>query len=91
MMQMGMVINESLRLYPPVLGVLRKAAKEVQLGQFMLLADTNVKVTNFALQGPQIWGEDVHVFKPERFFEGVAKATNNNPAAFLPFRLGPHA
>ncbi|CAL9020077.1 unnamed protein product [Prunus brigantina] len=34
-------------------------------------------------------GQDVHLFKPERFSEGVAKATNNNIGAFITFRLGP--
>ncbi|PON97256.1 Cytochrome P450, E-class, group I, partial [Trema orientale] len=38
---------------------------------------------------PQIWGEDVLLFKPERFSEGVAKATNDNTAAFIPFGMGP--
>ncbi|KAG5579561.1 hypothetical protein H5410_050188 [Solanum commersonii] len=37
----------------------------------------------------KIWGEHVHVFKPDRFAEGVVKATNNNPVAFLPFGYGP--
>ncbi|CAI0463234.1 unnamed protein product [Linum tenue] len=39
---------------------------------------------------PDIWGQDVHLFKPDRFSEGVAKATNNNPSAFMPFGMGPH-
>ncbi|OWM71896.1 hypothetical protein CDL15_Pgr017779 [Punica granatum] len=37
----------------------------------------------------QIWREDVYLFEPERFSEGVAKATNNNPAVFLPYGMGP--
>ncbi|XP_076884200.1 cytochrome P450 CYP749A22-like [Bidens hawaiensis] len=37
----------------------------------------------------EIWGKDVHCFRPERFVNGVAKATNNNAAAFLPFGMGP--
>ncbi|KAK4598908.1 hypothetical protein RGQ29_016096 [Quercus rubra] len=40
---------------------------------------------------PKIWGEDVHLFKPERFSEGIAKATNNNIAVFFPFGIGPRS
>ncbi|KAI3764071.1 hypothetical protein L2E82_14071 [Cichorium intybus] len=32
---------------------------------------------------------DVHCFLPDRFANGVAKATKNNAAAFLPFGMGP--
>ncbi|CAI0463421.1 unnamed protein product [Linum tenue] len=52
---MGMIINETLRLYSPV------------FAGFMRVVD-----------------------KPDRFSEGVAKATNNNPSAFMPFGMGPH-
>ncbi|TYJ45044.1 hypothetical protein E1A91_A02G028500v1 [Gossypium mustelinum] len=37
------------------------------------------------------WGDDVHLFKPERFEEGIAKTTNYNAAAFFPFGLGPRS
>ncbi|TYH26936.1 hypothetical protein ES288_A02G028800v1 [Gossypium darwinii] len=40
---------------------------------------------------PHFWGDDVHHFKPERFAEGIAKATNYTAAAFLPFGLGPRS
>ncbi|KAM7464432.1 hypothetical protein LguiA_032553 [Lonicera macranthoides] len=43
-----------------------------------------------ALQhNPEIWGKDALLFKPERFAEAVAKATNNNTLAFLAFGFGP--
>ncbi|KAJ4846607.1 hypothetical protein Tsubulata_042356 [Turnera subulata] len=40
---------------------------------------------------PQIWGEDVHIFKPERFADGVPNATKNCAAAFMPFGMGPRS
>ncbi|KAL2476476.1 Cytochrome [Abeliophyllum distichum] len=36
----------------------------------------------------QLWGEDVKEFKPERFSQGIAKATNNQ-LSFFPFSWGP--
>ncbi|KAA8532860.1 hypothetical protein F0562_033023 [Nyssa sinensis] len=87
-----MIINETLRLYPPVVTFARKVKREVKLGKFTLPANINLNVPTLALHhDPQIWGEDVHLFKPERFSEGVAKATNNNPAVYLPFGFGPRS
>ncbi|KAL5553579.1 hypothetical protein UlMin_040980 [Ulmus minor] len=88
---MSMIINETLRLYPPVIMIKRIAQKKVRLGNLNLPAnDVNFVVSSLALHlDPQIWGEDVLLFKPERFAEGVAKATKNNLAAFIPFAIGP--
>ncbi|KAA8524080.1 hypothetical protein F0562_010489 [Nyssa sinensis] len=87
---MNMIINESLRLYPPVIALLRKVKCAVKLGNFILPFNTNLNIPTLAFHhDPQLWGEDVNLFKPERFSEGVAKATNNNPAAFQTFGLGP--
>ncbi|XP_039161915.1 cytochrome P450 CYP749A22 isoform X1 [Eucalyptus grandis] len=86
----GMIINESLRLYPPVISLLRKVKKQVTLGNLVLPADIVLDIPTLAIHHDRrIWGNDVHLFKPERFSEGIAKATNNNAAAFLPFGLGP--
>ncbi|XP_011070908.1 cytochrome P450 CYP749A22 [Sesamum indicum] len=86
----NMVINECLRLYPPVLTVTRKVAKEAKIGELRIPPKINIYISILALHhNPEIWGKDVHLFRPERFAEGVAKATNNNTAAFLPFGLGP--
>ncbi|KAA3485514.1 cytochrome P450 CYP749A22-like protein [Gossypium australe] len=87
---MTMIINESLRLYGPAVGLLRKGGSEVRLGNLVLPADIDILIANAALHhDPQLWGDDVHLFKPERFAEGIAKATNYNTAAFCPFGLGP--
>ncbi|KAF8039209.1 hypothetical protein BT93_B1688 [Corymbia citriodora subsp. variegata] len=87
---MGMIINESLRLYPPVVSIIRKVGTEARLGNLVLPANIGLYIPNLKLHhDPQIWGIDAQLFKPERFSEGVAKATNNNLAAFTPFGLGP--
>lgn len=87
---MNMIIEESLRLYPPVPAIKRKVEKEVQLGQIILPPQMELYISPLAIHhDPHIWGEDVHQFKPERFAEGVAKATKNTAAAFLPFGFGP--
>ncbi|MBA0647536.1 hypothetical protein Goklo_015392 [Gossypium klotzschianum] len=87
---MTMIINETLRLYGPSNGMLRRVGREVQMEKVVLPANIDILIANVALHhDPQLWGEDVHLFKPDRFAEGIAKATNYNTAAFFPFGLGP--
>ncbi|KAK2983893.1 hypothetical protein RJ640_008052 [Escallonia rubra] len=87
---MGMIISETLRLYPPAVSLTRKVQREVRLQNLILPANMNLNIPALALHhDPKIWGEDAHLFKPERFSEGVAKATNNRPSAYIPFGLGP--
>ncbi|CAK7326408.1 unnamed protein product [Dovyalis caffra] len=88
----SMIINESLRLYCPAVQIPRIVHKEVRLGKLILPANTEIIVPLLVVhQNPEIWGEDAHLFKPERFADGIAKATNSNTAAFLPFGLGPRS
>ena len=85
-----MIFNETLRLYGPVVNLLRKVKREVKLGKHILPADLEVYIPFVALHhDPDTWGRDVQLFKPERFAEGVGKATNNNITAFIPFGFGP--
>ncbi|CAN1794920.1 Cytochrome P450 CYP749A22 [Linum perenne] len=89
---MGMIINETLRLYSPVYSsFVRNINKDVTLRKLKLPAGLKFHVPFMAVHhDPEIWGEDVHLFKPNRFSEGVVHATNNNPSAFMPFGMGPH-
>ncbi|CAI0447458.1 unnamed protein product [Linum tenue] len=85
----SMIINETLRLYPPAIGMARRVVKEVQLGKHTLPKNTYFTIDTLTLhQDPEIWGEDALQFNPERFSEGVAKATKNNASAFVPFGIG---
>ncbi|XP_057777432.1 cytochrome P450 CYP749A22-like [Salvia miltiorrhiza] len=89
-----MILNEALRLYSPVLALTRKVGQETRLGRYKIPADVEVYIPPLALhRNHEIWGRDAHLFKPERFGDGVAKAANGNPTAldFLPFGAGPRA
>ncbi|KAG8383015.1 hypothetical protein BUALT_Bualt05G0139900 [Buddleja alternifolia] len=55
----------------------RRIAKKVKLGTYEFPANVDLIIPPLALhRNPDIWGKDVHLFKPERFSEGLAKATN---------------
>ncbi|XVF85765.1 hypothetical protein PTKIN_Ptkin17bG0143500 [Pterospermum kingtungense] len=89
---MNIIINEVLRLYPPSVIIRRRVAREVQLGKLILPVDMEVMIPTVAVHhDPELWGQDVNLFKPERFAQGIAKATNGNAAAFIPFGLGPRS
>lgn len=92
MKMITMIINETLRLFSPVVSLLRKSKHEVSLGTLKIPCNMRL---NFPIlyvhHDTRIWGEDAHLFKPERFSGGVAKATNNNPTMFIPFGLGPRS
>ena len=85
-----MIFNETLRLYPPVPGLVRKVKREVKLGNLILPANLDIFMPCLSLHlDPQIWGDDADEFNPERFSEGIAEATKNNPGAYFPFGIGP--
>ncbi|ONI06193.1 hypothetical protein PRUPE_5G046700 [Prunus persica] len=88
---MSMIMYESLRLYPPVVLVIRRRVeREVKLGRLILPANLELAIPIVAFHyDSELWGQDVQLFKPERFAEGVVKATDENIAAFLPFGMGP--
>ncbi|KAD4179003.1 hypothetical protein R6Q59_022562 [Mikania micrantha] len=86
-----MVLNEALRLYPPVAMVTRATTKETKLGHMMIPSGVYISLPIIHVQHDRdIWGEDASEFKPERFSEGVAHATKGRGSGcFLPFTGGP--
>ncbi|KAL8518443.1 hypothetical protein ACS0TY_009719 [Phlomoides rotata] len=87
-----MIVNEVLRLYSPVISITRRVDSKTRLGKYEIPKNAHLMILPLAMhRNPEIWGEDAHLFKPERFSDGVAKATNGNAAAFVPFGAGPRA
>ncbi|KAE8683011.1 Cytochrome P450 [Hibiscus syriacus] len=70
----------------------RKVERQVRVGKLMVPTYLELDIRFLALHhDPDLWGDDVHLFKPERFAQRIAKTTNYNTAAFVPFGFGPRS
>jgi len=84
-----MILYEVLRLYPPAIAFSRKTYKEMVVGDVTYPAGVTLELpVLFIHHDPDIWGSDAHEFRPERFAEGVARASKDR-LAFFPFGWGP--
>ncbi|XP_062215848.1 cytochrome P450 CYP72A616-like isoform X2 [Phragmites australis] len=86
---MTMILYEVLRLYPPAVTLNRRTFKDIQIGGITYPAGVILELPIILVHhNPDVWGKDAHEFKPERFAEGISKATKDQPA-FFPFGGGP--
>lgn len=84
-----MVINETLRLYPPVTVVSREVFKDMRFGNIDVPRGINLWTFVLSLHtDPKIWGPDAYEFKPDRFANGITGACKI-PQMYMPFGVGP--
>ncbi|KAI8007928.1 hypothetical protein LOK49_LG07G02974 [Camellia lanceoleosa] len=84
-----MILNEVLRLYSPASYLIRAVHKKTRLGELLVPPGLEFLVPITAIHHDrEIWGEDATEFKPERFAEGIIKATKGQ-STFFPFSGGP--
>jgi cytochrome P450 len=89
MKQLTMVINESLRLYPPVAVVSREALVDMKFGNIQVPKGVNLWTLVVTLHtDPENWGPDALKFKPDRFANGITGACKL-PHLYMPFGVGP--
>lgn len=81
-----MVVEESLRVYPPIWLYPRGATKDLELGGYHIPAGSSLFISPYAVhRNPEIW-DNPEAFDPERFLpERVAERDKH---AYLPFGFG---
>lgn len=81
------VVQESMRLYPPVWGAARRCEQAESLGPYTLPANSYVAVVYYALhRHPEFW-PDAERFDPDRFEPGASQGRHSY--CYIPFAAGP--
>jgi cytochrome P450 len=84
------VIKETLRLYPPAVGILAREAKEqIELGGFEIPLGSIIYAFSYITHRDQRWFPEPERFDPERFMGDNGK--NVSPFAYFPFGGGPRS
>ncbi|XP_058095284.1 cytochrome P450 CYP72A616-like [Magnolia sinica] len=84
-----MILYEVLRLYPPVTALFQQTCKKMDLGGISLPQGIDLLLPTLLVHhDPELWGDDHEEFRPERFSDGVSKASKEQ-TAFFPFGWGP--
>ncbi|CAF3607839.1 unnamed protein product [Rotaria socialis] len=84
---LDMVINETLRMYPPFIRFERVASNDYELGNYHIPKGSIISVPVYPIHhNPDFW-TDPEKFIPERFLP--AEKAKRHPMSFLPFGDGP--
>ena len=81
-----MVVQESLRLFPPVWMLPRRALRDLEIAGYWVAAGSEVLISPYALHRHPLFWESPESFRPERFEPG---GRGHSEMAYLPFGHGP--
>ena len=81
------VIQEAMRLYPPVWGLTRKSLAADVVGGYRVPAGADVMISPYTLHRHPGFFPDPDQFRPERFATSAAVTTHRY--AYIPFGAGP--
>ncbi|KAL6593998.1 hypothetical protein ACP70R_048899 [Stipagrostis hirtigluma subsp. patula] len=89
--EMTMVLLETLRLYGPVILMLRKPISDMRLGNINIPRGNAIVIPLPMLhRDKEVWGDTANEFDPLRFENGITKAAKT-PQALLAFSIGPRS
>ncbi|CAM4527109.1 cytochrome P450 [Nocardia ninae] len=84
-----MVLEESMRLYPPGPYGAREISEDLRVGDYTIPAGTTIFYPIWAVHlNPEYWPQP-EVFRPERF--SAAESAGRPRLAYIPFGLGPRS
>jgi cytochrome P450 len=84
------VIKETLRLYPPAIGIFAREAKEqIELGGYEIPRGSIIYAFSYITHRDPRWFPEPERFDPERFLGDNGK--NVSPFAYFPFGAGPRS
>jgi cytochrome P450 len=84
-----MVLKETLRLYPAVWGIGRRAIAECELGGYRVPAGSNIFILQWRTQRDARFFPDPERFEPERWREDPVRSGKIPRFAYFPFGGGP--
>jgi cytochrome P450 len=83
-----MVLEESMRLYPPVWAFARAAVEDDEIGGYHIPAKSTVVLSPYAMHRHPAFWENPEGFDPERFTP--ERSAGRPHFAYFPFGGGPH-
>jgi cytochrome P450 len=82
---LGRVVDEALRLYPPVYAIYREPRQPTTLGGYRVEPGDTVQLATYHVHRDPRWWDDPTTFRPARWID----ATERPEYAFFPFGGGP--